>query len=170
MPTWIAIFIVVAAVAIVVQAIVLTALFFRLRRTAIIAEKAIGDLRTQVLPILSRVQVLIEDVTPRLTLIMSEAADMTRMARSQVQRVDRVFGEMMERLRLQLIHVDQILTGAMETIEETGSRLRESILGPVVKASALVRGIQTGIEFFRNSRRKRPEPRIEQHQDEGMFI
>jgi len=170
MPTWIAIFIVVAAVAIVIQAIVLTALFFQLRRTANIAEKAIGDLRTQILPVISRLQVLVEDVTPRLTIIMSEAADMSRMARSQVQRVDRVFGEMMERLRLQLIHVDQILTGAIETVEDTGARLRESILGPVVKASALIRGIQTGIEFFRNSRRKGVDRRIEQQQDEGMFI
>ena len=170
MPTWIAIFIVVAAVAIVIQAIVLTVLLFQLRRTAAIAEKAIGDLRVQILPILSRLQVLVEDVTPQLTIIMSEAADITRMARSQVQRVDRVVGEMMERLRLQLIHVDQILTGAMETVEETGSRLRQSILGPVVKASALVHGIQTGIEFFRNSRRKGVDSRIEQQQDEGMFI
>ena len=50
---------------------------------------------------------------------------------------------------MQLIHVDQILTGAMEAVEEAGSHLRQTVWGPVVKATALVRGIQTGLEFFR---------------------
>jgi hypothetical protein len=41
----------------------------------------------------------------------------------------------------------------------------------VVKATALVRGIQTGLEFFRAVRtgRQPVEPPSEQ-QDEGMFI
>ena len=67
--------------------------------------------------------------------------------------MDRILSETLERLRMQLIHIDQILTGAMETVEEAGSRLKETVWGPVVKATALVRGIQTGLEFFRAVRR-----------------
>ena len=37
---------------------------------------------------------------------------------------------------MQLIHIDQILTGAMEAVEEAGARLRETVWGPVVKATA----------------------------------
>ena len=74
------------------------------------------------------------------------------MARGQAQKVDRILSETLERVRMQLIHIDQILTGAMEAVEEAGSRLRETIWGPVVKATALIRGIQAGLEFFRTAR------------------
>jgi len=102
---------------------------------------------------------------------VADASELTRLARSQAQKVDRILTETMERLRLQLIHVDQILTGAMETIEEAGSRMRETVWGPVVKASAMIRGIQSGLEFIRaaRSRRQSVEQPSEQ-QDEGMFI
>ena len=58
-----------------------------------------------------------------------------------------------------------------EAVEEAGSKLRQTVWGPMVKATALVRGIQTGLEFFRAVRqdRKPVEPPSEQ-QDEGMFI
>ena len=138
------------------QAIVLIALFLQLRRTAARVEQTVADLNARLAPILSRVQILVEDVSPRISGIVSDASELTRLARGQAQKVDRILSEALERLRLQLIHVDQILTGAMEAVEEAGSRLRQTVWGPVVKATALIRGIQTGLEFFRAAR---PEAR-----------
>ena len=63
----------------------------------------------------------------------------------------------------------QILTGAMETVEETGARIRSSVWRPVQSFSALVRGIQTGLEFYRGRQRRRGEAVAEQ-QDEELFI
>ncbi|HVA93771.1 MAG TPA: DUF948 domain-containing protein [Candidatus Dormibacteraeota bacterium] len=174
MESWIPFFVIVTALAVALQAVVLIALFLQMRRTAARVEKTVADLNTRISPILSRVQLLVEDVSPRITGIVSDASELTRLARGQAQKMDRIVSEMLERLRLQLIHVDQILTGAMEAVEDAGSRLRETVLGPVVQATALIRGIQTGLEFFRTIRRERPgrehvEPPVEQH-DEGMFI
>jgi hypothetical protein len=171
MESWLPYFVIVTAVAIVLQAVILVALFLQLRRTAARIEETIADFNTRVTPIISRLQLLVEDVTPRISGLVADASELTRLARGQAQKVDRILTETMERLRLQLIHVDQILTGAMEAVEETGSRLRETVWGPVVKASALIRGIQTGIEFFRTARQGRQS--VEQPsepQDEGMFI
>jgi len=164
-------FVVVTAVAVVLQAIVLVALFLQLRRTAARVEETITDLNERLTPVLSRIQLLVEDVSPRISGIIADASELTRLARGQAQKVDRVLTETIERLRLQLVHVDQILTGAMEAFEEAGSRLRETVWGPVVKATAIIRGIQTGLEFFRDARHRRQS--VEQpseQQDEGMFI
>ena len=171
MESWLPFFVIVTALAVVLQAIVLIALFIQLRRTAARVEQTIADLNTRITPILSRVQILVEDVSPRIASIVSDASELTRLARGQAQKVDRILSETLERLRLQLIHIDQILTGAMETVEEAGSRLRATVWGPVVKATALIRGIQTGLEVFRAVRQGREpvEPPVEQ-QDEGMFI
>jgi hypothetical protein len=171
MESWLPFFVVVTAVAVVLQAIVLIALFLQLRRTAARVEETIADLNTRLTPILSRIQFVVEDVAPRITGIIVDASELTRLARSQAQKVDRVLTETMERLRLQLVHVDQILTGAMEAVEEAGSRLRQTVWGPVVKASAIIRGIQTGLEFFRTARQgRRPVDQPSEQQDKGMFI
>jgi hypothetical protein len=171
MESWMPYFVIVTALAVVLQAVVLIALFLQLRRTAARLEQTVTDLNARLSPILSRVQLLVEDVSPRISGIVADASELTRLARGQAQKVDRIMNEALERLRLQLIHVDQILTGTMEAVEEAGSRLRQTVWGPMVKATAVVRGIQTGLEFFRSVRQKRGtgEPPSDQ-QDEGMFI
>ena len=171
MESWMPYFVVVTALAVVLQATILVALFLQLRRTAARVEQTLTDLNARLTPILSRVQLLVDDVSPRISGIVSDASELTRLARGQAQKVDRILTETLERLRLQLIHVDQILTGAMEAVEEAGSKLRQTVWAPMVKATALVRGIQTGLEFFRavRSGRQPLEPPSEQR-DEGMFI
>ncbi len=129
----------------------LIVLFVQMRRTAARVEQTVADLNTKVTPLISRVQLLVDDISPRISGIVADASEITRLARGQAQKVDRILSETLERLRMQLIHVDQILTGAMEAVEEAGSHLRQTVWGPVVKATALIRGIQTGIDFFRDS-------------------
>jgi hypothetical protein len=171
MQSWMPFFVIVTATAVVLQAIVLVVLFLTLRRTAARVEETIADLNTRISPILSRVQILVEDVTPRISGIVADAAELTHMARNQAQKVDRILSETLERVRMQLIHIDQILTGAMETVEEAGSRLRETVWGPIVKTTALIRGIQAGLEFFRAARQGRePVEQPSEQPDEGMFI
>jgi hypothetical protein len=171
MEGWMPYFVIATALAVVLQAVVLVVLFFQLLRTAKRVEETVVDLNARLTPILSRVQLLVEDVSPRISGIVADAAELSRLARGQAQKVDRILTESLERLRMQLIHVDQILTGAMEAVEEAGSKLRQTVWGPMVKATALVRGIQTGLEFFRAVRSGRePVDPSSEHRDEGMFI
>ena len=172
MESWMPFFVVVTALAVVLQAIILVVLFLQLRRTAARIEQTVADLNVRLTPILSRIQILVEDVSPYISSIVSDASEIARLARGQAQKVDRILTETMEQLRLQLVHVDHILTVAMEAVEEAGSRLRQAIWAPVAKASALIRGIQTGLEFYRASRQGREpaEPHGRRHQDKGMFI
>ena len=169
MESWMPLFVVVASVAIVFQAVLLGAMFFQLRRTIRRAEQIADDFQTRLMPILGRVQTLVEDAQPKISSMLSDATEITRAARNQVQRVDRVMVEAVDRLRLQLVHADQILTGALETIEDTGAKLRKTLWGPVQSASAVVRGIQVGLEFFRGMRRPPHETPSEQP-DESLFI
>jgi hypothetical protein len=168
MQNWIPFFVVVAALAIVLQTVMLGMLFMQMRRLASRLESIANDLHSRVNPILGRVQVLVEEAQPLISSVIADAAEITSMARGQVQRADRVLTESIDRLRLQLIHADQILTGTLETIEQTGMKLRRTVWGPVQSVAAVVRGIQTGLEFYRG-RRQRTDGTAEQ-QDEGLFI
>ncbi|MGB6198681.1 MAG: hypothetical protein WA871_06195 [Candidatus Acidiferrales bacterium] len=153
--SWLPFFVAITALAFVAQAIAVVALYLQFRRTSAKVERIAGNVEARVLPILTRAQIMMEDAQPRITSVLADAAEFTYLARNQAQKVDRVFTETLDRLRLQLAHVDQILTGALETVEDAGKTVRRSVLGPVQSATAVLRGIQTGIEFLRSRRRHR---------------
>jgi hypothetical protein len=170
MESWMPFFVVVAVVAIVLQTFMLGAMFFMFIRLGRRVEQVAEELRSRAVPILARVQLLVEDAQPKISSMLSDATEITRVARTQVQRVDRVMVEAVDRLRLQLVHADQILTGTLETIEDTGAKLRKTLWGPVQSVSALVRGIQVGLEFFRGMRTGRPPETPAEQPDESLFI
>jgi hypothetical protein len=91
-----------------------------------------------------------------------------RMVKSNGQRFDRVLEEAADRLRLQVIQADRLLTGALETIEDTGEELKRSLVEPMRTATALIKGVRAGVEFFRG--RNRVPQRRRDAQDEGLFI
>jgi hypothetical protein len=169
MDTWLQVFIVVASVAIVIQAAVLTAMFFQMKRLSERLERFTNDLESRLTPILSRVQIFLEDTQPKISEMVADAAHVVYLARAQAQKVDRVFTEASDRLRGQLVRADRILTGAMETMEDAGSRFTHSVWRPVQKVSALMQGIKVGIDLLRARRaNRRPEEPLEQ--EEELFI
>jgi len=168
MESWLPFFVIVAALAVLLQAGMLFVMYRQLREMNERAARIATDLHAKISPILSRLQVLLEDTQPRISGMVADAAEITHLARSQAQKVDRIFTEAVDRLRLQLMRADQILTGALESIDEAGSKLRRTIWGPVQQAAAFVKGVRVGLDFFRSSRR--PPERGGEHSDEGLFI
>ncbi len=168
MENWVGAFIIIAALAIALQAGILVAMFIQLRRTNERLLRIATDFQQKADPILSRTRILLDDVQPKLSSMATDAVEISRVAREQINKVDRLFTEALDRLRLQIIRVDQMLTGAMEHIEEAGEQVRKTVLGPVQQAAAILKGVQAGLEVLRGQRRA-PE-RAREHQDEELFI
>lgn len=168
MDNWIGAFVIIAALAIVLQAGILVAMFVQLRRTSDRITRIATDLHQKADPILGRLRILLDDVQPKFSSMATDAAEISRIAREQTNKVDRLFTEAVDRLRLQIIRVDQMLTGALEHIEEAGTEVRKTVLGPVRQAAAIIQGVRAGLEVLRGQRRS-PE-RAREHQDEELFI
>src|SRR5213080_5166993 len=178
MQVWLEIFSIVAALALVVQVVILTALLLQMRRTTENVNRLVGEMQSRMGPILTRVQILLDDTQPKISSMVNDASHMVYLARGQAQKVDRVFTEAADRLRGQLVHMDRILTGALEAVEEAGSQVKHSLWQPMHKASALVQGIKVGLDLLR-SRRRGGEGRAERRrsddpprepQEEELFI
>jgi hypothetical protein len=171
MQSWMVAFIIVAMVALTVQVAILTALFFQMRKTTERLSGLVTDLHTRVGPILTRVQILLDDTQPKISSMVADASHIVYLARGQAQKVDRVFTDAADRLRGQLVHADRILTGTLEAVEEAGLKFRTSFWRPVQKASALVQGIKVGLDLLR-SRRGSKSSRGEEssEQEEELFI
>jgi hypothetical protein len=170
MQFWLEFFSIVAAIALVVQVVILTALFFQLRRTTENVNRLVGDLHSRVGPILTRVQILLDDTQPKISSMVNDASHIVYLARGQAQKIDRVFTDAADRLRGQLVHADRILTGTLEAVEDAGAKFKHSFWRPVQKASALVQGIKVGLDLLRSRRGRRSGDEPREQQEEELFI
>lgn len=168
MSGWLNWFIVIATIAIVIQMAILVAMFVQMRIAVRQFTRIAMQLQARIDPILLRTNRILEDSEDRIRSIMGDAAELTRLARSQAQKVDRVFTDAVERLRVQVMRADQILTGTLEVIEDAGSTFRSKLWQPFQQASAVLKGVKAGLDFIRGQRR-RPEP-DSVTQDEELFI
>jgi len=170
MQFWLELFSIVAAIALVVQVVILTTLFFQLRRTTENVNRLVGDLHSRVGPILTRVQILLDDTQPKISNMVNDASHIVYLARGQAQKIDRVFTDAADRLRGQLVQADRILTGTLEAVEDAGAKIKHSFWRPVQKASALVQGIKVGLDILRSRRRRRQGDEPREQQEEELFI
>src|ERR1700682_4641057 len=104
MQFWLEFFCIVAAISLVIQVLMLTLLFFQMRRTSENVNRLVGDLQTRVGPILTRVQILLDDTQPKISSMVHDASHVVYLARGQAQKIDRVFTDAADRLRGQLVH------------------------------------------------------------------
>jgi uncharacterized protein YoxC len=170
MQNWVGVLV---AIALVLQVSILTALFFTTRRTMQKIEKTVTDLNARAGPILTRVQILLDDTQPKISTMVSDAAHIVYLARGQAQKMDRVVTDVADRLRGQLLHIDRILTGTMEAVEDAGAQFRQNFWKPVQKASALVQGIKVGLDLLRSRRGATASSAGEERspeQEEELFI
>ena len=173
MSGWVQAFIIIAAIAIVVQMAILVAMFVQLKVSMQEFTRIANDLQGRVDPILLRVNRILEDSEARISSVMGDTAEITRMARGQAQKVDRVVTEALERLRIQVIRADQILTGALEVVDEAGTKFRNTLWGPIRQASAVMKGIKVGLDMLRRQQNNKREPDGDTDsvsQDEELFI
>src|SRR5258708_39162985 len=122
MQMWLELFSIIAALALVVQVVILTMLLLQMRRTSQNVNRVLGDLHSRVGPILTRVQILLDDTQPKISSMVNDASHVVYLARGQAQKLDRVFTDAADRLRGQLGHVDRIFAGNLEPVEEPGSK------------------------------------------------
>jgi hypothetical protein len=170
MSGWVEAFIVIAAIAIVMQMTIMLAMLLQVKKSLEHFTRLSIDLQSRVDPILTRVNRILEDSEGRISSVMGDTAEITRLARGQAQKIDRVFTDTIERLQIQVIRADQILTGAMEVVDEAGSKFRNTLWGPIRQASAVMKGIKVGLDMLRRQQGGATIESDGASQDEELFI
>jgi 5-hydroxyisourate hydrolase-like protein (transthyretin family) len=169
MSGWVEAFIVIAAIAIVMQMAVMLAMMLTVKKSLEHFTRQSTELQGRIDPILSRINRILEDSEGRISSVMGDTAEITRIARGQAQKIDRVVTDTIERLQIQVIRADQILTGAMEVVDEAGTKFRNTLWGPIRQASAVMKGIKVGLDMLRRHQGGVPETDAIS-QDEELFI
>jgi len=173
MDTQLTIFIAITAAAVLLQACVLAAMFFTMRKSALRMEALATEVKTKVLPTVEQVQILLTDIRPKLLVITENLSEASSTVRAQVQRADATVNDVIDRSRLQIIRADELLTRTMDRVEQTSDMVHKTVISPVRQVSGIMQGLTVGLEFLlRHRGRKNGGSREERRpvpQDE-MFI
>ena len=162
-------FIIFTAIAVMIQAGILVALFVVVRKTTGRVEKIASEVNTKALPLIETTQTLLVDVKPRVIDIVANAEESARIARAQMERLDATVNDIVDRTRLQVIRADELVNRTMDRVEETTDMVHRTVVSPIRQLSGLVQGLSAGLEFFLGRKRRQPRDGMGVPQDE-LFI
>ena len=167
--TIITIFVVVAAVALVLQMAILFALYKALRQTSERVESIAGRLEQQAAPVLASAAAILEDARPKIAEITANLAETSSSVRAHVAQVGEATGEIVERARLQAARLDEFIVNAAHKVEATSEMLQHKVFSPMRRVRAIVTALNAGLAFFK-ANRSRHRTSGESVEDEEMFI
>ena len=168
--TW---FIALTAVAILLQAVILAAMYMAIRKSSQHIEALATEVKTKVLPTVAQAEAMLTEFRPKLQVIADNLQQSTTILRDQVQRADATVKDAVDRGRLQIIRADELLTRTLDRVEQTTDMVHSTVVSPIRQLSGIMQGITVGLEFLFGGRGRRNggsrEERRPVPQDE-MFI
>ena len=166
---WIRIFIVATAGAVVLQALILAALYLAIRRSSAKMEALATEVKTKVLPTMDAAQSFLTEVRPKVDTITANVSEASTLVRNQLTRLDATLTDALDRTRLQIIRADELLNRTMDKVEETSEVVHKTVISPLRQVTGLMTAISTGVEVFLGQKRRQPKNGMGVQQDE-MFI
>lgn len=163
------VFIAVTAGAVVLQALVMVAMYVAMRKTTSRMESLTTQVTTKVLPTAELAHSMLTELKPRIETTINNVTETSALVRNQLQRLDATVTDAIDRARLQIIRADEVVGRTLDKVEETTEIVQETVVSPVRQLSGLVHGLAAGISVFVGRRNSRHGHHVSVPQDE-MFI
>lgn len=155
--------------AVVLQALILVALYLALRKTSARMEALAVEVKTKTIPTIESVSSLLTELRPKIEVIAKNLSDTTTMVRDQLHRIDATLNDVIDRTRLQVIRADELVTRTLDKVEETTDMVHHTVVSPVRQVSGIFHGVTAGLQFLMARKRARVRETVGVPQDE-MFI
>jgi hypothetical protein len=156
------VFVIVAAVALIVQAAMLAGIYKAARGM----QDNVQRLMPKLEGLLETSRITINDSRQQIADITAKTKEILDLTRKQVDRVDEILADASARARIQLDRAEFVLDDAMGRAQRTVALVEGGIVKPIQQIQGVAAGIKTAITFLM---RGRPNP-SDAHADEEMFI
>ena len=147
------VFVAVTAVAIVIQMIVLIAVYFAIRKSSARME-ALAQFAQQVqlrlVPTVEMAQNLLQEYRPKLDLMITNLAETSSLIRKDVERLDGNVAAASDRIHALTVRIDALVARTLDRVEEATELVGQSVVSPVRQAAAVLQGVTTGVAAFFN--------------------
>jgi ABC-type transporter Mla subunit MlaD len=144
----------VGALALLMQAIVLLAIYVGISKTTKSLKEDVDDLRSSVMPILEQTRQVItrlSALTPKIESTVADAAEVTRKMRAQAEDAEAAVEDILDRVRKQSTRVDGMFTSTLDAVEKASVFVSETVTKPVRQLSGLMAALKAIVESLRAS-------------------
>lgn len=169
-------FIAVTAFAVLLQALIMVALYLAVRKSAARMEALATEVKNKALPTMETVQNTMETVQdilvelrPKIDVMSVNFSESSTLVRNQLGRIDATLTDALDRTRLQVIRADELLNRTMDRVEETSEAVHKTVISPLRQVNGLLAAISTGVDVFLGQKRRHRRNGGGVPQDE-MFI
>jgi hypothetical protein len=164
--------IIVAAVAVVMllQAIVLLAIFTTLRKSAQSIRKDVEDLRASVVPVVDNVRELLKQTAPRIESAAIDLAAMSSNLRKQTADVQVAASDLIERIQNQSIRIDTMFTQVLDAVDRATGFMTDTVTKPMRQLAGLLASAKAVVEAFRSDNPLPHPTSSEPRGDKDMFV
>jgi uncharacterized protein YoxC len=161
-------FVVIAALALVVQTLILVAIFVGASKAAKSLKEEIEEIRSSVMPTVHQTRELVDRLIPRVEQTVTDVAAVAQTLRAQAENMDAAVTEVLARVRKETGRVDTMFSNALDALDRAGMYVTQTVGKPARQLSGLLAGIKAIIESLSASAPSHREPLI--HDDKDMFV
>jgi hypothetical protein len=154
-------FIAVTAAAVVLQMLILLAMCVVMFKLSKKLQSVTEETQSRLMPLLDNAKVMqgeiksfLETSRPKIDVVLDNVAHVTTTARTELERVDATLHDLLDRVRLQVIRTDEMVTRTLDRVEETSEKVQHSVMAPVRQVSGIVQAISVGVGAYFNSQRR----------------
>jgi methyl-accepting chemotaxis protein len=165
-------FVLVAAVGLVMllQVIILLAIFVVVVKTARTVRKDLEELRASVAPIIYNARDLFTRLTPKIEETVVDLAALAHTVRLQAADVQSAADEIIDRVRRQASRLDTMLSNLLDTVERASVFLADTVAKPMRQFSAILASAKAAVESLRTDPAVSASRPNHARSDEDMFV
>jgi len=136
-------------------------------RTVNRLKDKIEPLAEKAAPILEMARSTAVELVPRLMEVSTNAVEISKSARDQVNRMGELLTDFSDRARAQVARIDGAVDLTVGNVQHAGESVKDAVLKPVREVNGVLAGIKTAIAVYSHGRRQSVDHAT---QDEEMFI
>ena len=149
---WI-IFTAVTSIGVLIQAFVLLAMFFAVKKTAGEMRELSDQLKQHLIPTISTARNLFEDVSPKIKVATSNLVEASTILRSQAEHINKTVGEVADLAQTQVKRVDEMATAVVDGLAQATAAVQHGIATPLKQVSGVLNGLRAGLDVLRKKER-----------------
>jgi hypothetical protein len=168
--TLLIVFVALTGAAVVLQSVVLLALYFSVRKASESVQNEMIELRAVVLPVATEAREFLARVGPKVESAATDMAEVIKGLRSQSVEMQASAMEILERLRRQTSRIDTMFSTVLDTVDRAGAVVTDAVAVPLRQVSGIAAFVRTALGTLRQ---KNPQPRTQATHsaaDKDLFV
>ena len=147
-PTYYIVFTAVTAVGVMLQALVLVAIYIAIRRSTGKLQETLDEVKSKALPTLESARSLLDDVSPKLKTATGNLAEVSETLRAQASHVNATVELLLERTNVQISRVDDMVTSTLDALGHASRAIDAAIALPARRVTGILHGVKAGVDVL----------------------